>query len=402
MSKKKTHEEYIAEVAKINPNIEVVERYIGANIKILHKCKIDGYEWEVLPSDILHGKGCPKCGLLSRKQKRTKSHDEYVESVNKISPDIEVVEKYIKSTTPILHKCKIDGHEWLATSNNILRGKGCPVCKHQVIGNSPEYKNSIWSSEYKDLFAKYMTEEQMQQCMPKSNIKIKVKCPYCGKLKNIAPYNLLLNGLGCTCSDGQSYPNKFIYSFLNQLHIDYISEYSCGWANGKRYDIYIPSLNCIIENHGKQHYDKNSFELIGGRTLEEELQNDKDKKEIAIKNGIEYYVELDCRISSKEWISNHIVSSQLLDIIGMKILNVNWEICDEFATSNRVKDAADLWERGMSIRDISKNLNIDKVTVRSYLKKATSLNWCDYNSKESRRRGALHLKERKRGYVLNV
>ena len=37
--KKKTHEEYIAELAIKNPNVEVLEEYLGANIRILHRYK---------------------------------------------------------------------------------------------------------------------------------------------------------------------------------------------------------------------------------------------------------------------------------------------------------------------------------------------------------------------------
>ena len=395
MSKKKTHEKYVEEVAEINSNIEVIEKYMGANTKILHRCKIDGYEWYVVPSDILHGKGCPKCGLLSMTQKRTKSHEEYVKRVCEIESDVEVIGEYIKATTPILHRCKLDGHEWLAAPNNILRGKRCPVCTHQVIGNPPEYKNSIWSSEYKDFFSKYMTTEQMKEYMPKSNIKITVKCPYCGTFKDVSPSRLLIHGLGCICSDGQSYPNKFVYSFLNQMRIKYIPEYSCCWTNGKRYDIFIQSLNCIIENHGKQHYDKNNFERIGGRTLEEEIQNDKKKRELAVKNGVEHYIELDCRISSQEWIKNSIVTSSLLNIIGKDISNINWDECNEFATSNRVKSTADLWNNGMSIIDISNDLNINRATVRGYLKRAANLGWCDYSPKIGRKRGISHTEKQK-------
>lgn len=63
MSRKKTHEEYVVEVAAINPNIEVVEEYINAKTKILHRCKIDGYEWYAIPYDILCGTGCPNCHM---------------------------------------------------------------------------------------------------------------------------------------------------------------------------------------------------------------------------------------------------------------------------------------------------------------------------------------------------
>lgn len=61
MAKRKTQEEYIAEVSMINPNVEVLGQYIDSNTKILHRCKIDGYEWNAYPTHILSGHGCPVC-----------------------------------------------------------------------------------------------------------------------------------------------------------------------------------------------------------------------------------------------------------------------------------------------------------------------------------------------------
>ena len=38
-----------------------MEEYINSKTKILHKHKICGLEWRVMPSNILRGQGCPKC-----------------------------------------------------------------------------------------------------------------------------------------------------------------------------------------------------------------------------------------------------------------------------------------------------------------------------------------------------
>ena len=385
MSRKRTQEEYIHELSMANPNIEVLGIYIDSNTKILHKCKIDNYEWMARPNDLLHNRGCPVCGLLSRKTKRRKSHDQYVREVYELNPNIIVIGTYTDAKIKILHKCKIDGYEWYATPNNILRGKRCPVCTHQKIGNPPEYKNSIWSSEYKEYFSKYMTEEQMKMYMPHTAYKVDVRCPDCKNNKMISPDILLKFGLGCKCSDGQSYPNKFMYEFFNQLKINYITEYSPCWANGKRYDIYIPSFNCIIENHGRQHYEK-SFEWVGGRTLEEELNNDKEKKALAVKHGICNYIELDCRYSSQDWIKNSIIHSEIFSILNISIDSINWSECDKFATSNRIKLMANMWNNGASVKDISEIFKTHASTIRTILRKAAKLEWCNYNSEERKRR----------------
>ena len=57
----KTHDEYVRQVAAINVNIEVVEQYIDSKTKILHRCKIDGYQWKQRPDKILEGRGCRLC-----------------------------------------------------------------------------------------------------------------------------------------------------------------------------------------------------------------------------------------------------------------------------------------------------------------------------------------------------
>lgn len=57
----KSHDKYVEDLYIANPNIEVIEEYQGANIAILHRCKIDGYIWSAKPANILFGKGCPQC-----------------------------------------------------------------------------------------------------------------------------------------------------------------------------------------------------------------------------------------------------------------------------------------------------------------------------------------------------
>ena len=59
-----THEEFMEKFYKKNKNaenIEILEEYVNAKTKIKVRCKIDGYEWEMTPSNLLGGYGCPKC-----------------------------------------------------------------------------------------------------------------------------------------------------------------------------------------------------------------------------------------------------------------------------------------------------------------------------------------------------
>ena len=381
---KKTHKKYISELEITNPSVMVLEEYIGSHTKILHKCVICGHEWNVCPSDLLSGSGCPECAKLVRAQKHRRSHNEYIEEVREINPNIDVVEIYQGIETKILHKCKIDGYEWMVTPHNILSGQNCPVCSGKAIGNPPEYKNSIWASEYRNFLSKYLSEEQMKLHTPHTRKRLDVVCPDCGRQHyNVQIFDLSRSGIVCACSDGQSYPNKFIYNLLSQLKVEYEIEYSTDWSNGRKYDVFIPSLNCIIENHGAQHYKECT---LTKRTLKEEQENDKYKEYLAKENGINYYIVIDCSKSEVEFIKKSVLKSCLPLLLSFDSNTINWEECDKFATSNLIKIAAELWDNGLTTKDIADKLKVAQETIIIYLKKASTFGWCDYSKQESMNR----------------
>lgn len=182
MGKKKTHEEYVAEVAEKNPDIEVVGKYVGAHINIVHKCKRCGYEWNPKPSNVLRGKGCPKCFGNAKV-----TYTEYISEVVKINPNIEVLGEYINSITPILHKCKIDLYEWMAIPNNILRGSGCPKCA----GNIKRTCNGY----IKEVAVKNPNIEVVGMYID-ARVPITHRCKIDGYLWEASPYSIL-GGCGC-------------------------------------------------------------------------------------------------------------------------------------------------------------------------------------------------------------
>lgn len=124
----KTQEQYIKEVKDINPDIEVIGEYKGAHKRIAHKCLVHNITWDTSPTSILMGCGCKECAKEKHYAKSAKTHNQYVEELKIANPNIDVLEKYIDSLTPILHKCKKDGYEWRATPTNLLYRTGCPKC----------------------------------------------------------------------------------------------------------------------------------------------------------------------------------------------------------------------------------------------------------------------------------
>jgi predicted nucleic acid-binding Zn-ribbon protein len=64
--KRKTTEEYKNSLVKKGIKFQVLEPYMTAHTKILHKC-LEGHEWKAKPNDILNGRGCPGCAKTSFK-----------------------------------------------------------------------------------------------------------------------------------------------------------------------------------------------------------------------------------------------------------------------------------------------------------------------------------------------
>lgn len=222
-------------------------------------------------------------------------------------------------------------------------------------------------------------------------------CKDCGNKKEVDTYSVVKGrSIGCSCGDGISYPEKFIMCLLKQLNIEFktqLSKTELEWCDKYRYDFYIPEYNMIIETHGEQHYRDNSNFKV---SLKEVQENDRIKKELALNNGIENYIVLDCRKSELEWIKNSIFNSKLIKYFDLS--NIDWLRCEEFALKNIVKEVCLLKKNNpnMTTGEIGNIIDISYDNARAYLKKGAKLGWCDYNPKEELKKTWI-----KKGQVLN-
>ena len=124
---RKTPERFEYELSIVNPDVELLSPYIRALTKVKCRCKIDGNVFEMTPSHLLYGNGCPQCGGVKRKDTNA-----FISEMAKIQPEIEVIGEYVNNKTPILLRCIMCGMEWTAAPNALIkkhnRGTGCPHC----------------------------------------------------------------------------------------------------------------------------------------------------------------------------------------------------------------------------------------------------------------------------------
>lgn len=118
----KTKDQYTEQLK--NKNIVCIGKYVNSTTKVRHKCLIDGYEWDIQPSQILNGRGCPKCS-----NHVCKNQEYFVNEVKSINPHVEVIGEYINAKTKIEFRCKKCNYKWYTTPDVILIGCGCPLCK---------------------------------------------------------------------------------------------------------------------------------------------------------------------------------------------------------------------------------------------------------------------------------
>ena len=307
-----------------------------------------------------------------------KNRGEFLYNVGDIINEKIILKRYKHNNTLYYdYKCLIDNNIDKMTEYNLKNGMSCNVCVNQKILKGI---NDIATTDSNSVQLFKNIEDCYTHCRGSTD-KVVMICPNCGKekLRQIDLY-FRYKSLACICDDRISYGEKMIFSILTQLNINF--EYhkrDFDWLKPfkKEYDFYIPSLNCVIEAHGKQHYE----ESARGRSLKEENENDELKERLAKENGIQHYIIIDCRQSDLDFIKNSIIIHEQLNNL-IDITSIDWIKCYEFSSSTRVKEACELWNNGIhSTVEIAKIMKLSKSTIQKYLNRGVKLNWCDYNAK---------------------
>lgn len=115
-------------------NITVLDNeYINAHTKILCKCNICNHEWNPTYSNISQGKGCPSCQKINQSKNKRLSQSEVKEFLN--LKNIELLDVYIDSKTPILCKCNKCDYVWKSGGLNYIKtfNATCQNCNNQKL-----------------------------------------------------------------------------------------------------------------------------------------------------------------------------------------------------------------------------------------------------------------------------
>lgn len=281
-----THDEFISKVKNKNPNIIVLDEYTKASNYINCKCKVCGTIWRPKGAYLLVGNGCPVCArkhLNSIAQiKRDNRHEDFINEIAKISPNIIIQSSYKHSHEKVKCECKVCGNKWLSSPHALLMNHGCRICGIESARKKRVKKSDVFIEEMKCR----NTDIEIKGNYVNSKYPIECRCKKCGCEWKATPNNLLKsNGTGCpNCAFSKGEDN--IKKFLTMNNVRHLSQKSFdglfGVGGGKlTYDFYIPDMNLLIEYQGQFHDGNITSGMQTPEALKKQQEHDRRKREYA-------------------------------------------------------------------------------------------------------------------------
>lgn len=322
---------------------------------------------------------------------RRKTNEKFQEELRKLREqghDVYTDDVYTGNKTMMDFYCS-KGHHWQSNSNRILSGQYCPCCiNRKVIAGY----NDLWTTHV-EVAVLLQDPEVGYQHTYGSKYKTNFICPYCGNIIFKSIKTVYMRGLGCQrCGDTISYPNKFIRALLSQLDVENVDyEYSPQWARPYLFDNYceINGASFLIEadggvGHGNKAFGSNEIDTVG-------VERDNIKDTLAYEHGMNV-IRIDCNYKDNnryQYIKQNILNSELANIIDLS--RVDWDRCHIEALSSLVHKSAKMYNDGLSLGDIARNIGYSADTVKRWLRQATDVDLCAYSAEETRKRSRRYL-----------
>jgi hypothetical protein len=147
---------------------------------------------------------------------KKKTNDEFLYDLKLVTDTLLPLEQYINAKTKISIQCKVCGNIFAATPDNLLRGKGCPICALQCRALKRRKTHEEFIREMEIKHPELVVNSQYITVFDKVNCT----CKICNTSFDGAPANMLY-GTGCPkCGDrkiGQKLTKPFL-QFKKELY----------------------------------------------------------------------------------------------------------------------------------------------------------------------------------------
>ena len=184
-----------------------VGEYINIGSKIECRCLKCENVWHPPAGNLIGGKSqCPKCSKINSALLRKKSHEDFLQTIQSLNPNVEILGEYLSNKKRIKCKCKICGKIWNPISGSLLQGCGCSSCAYKVRGKN----RRTTQLDFVDKLSKSNPGIEIIGEYSGAFEPIKCKCKVCGNIWSPRAHDVLL-GSGCPeCSNSAT-------SFLEQF-----------------------------------------------------------------------------------------------------------------------------------------------------------------------------------------
>ena len=315
-----TQEEFIELARTNNQYSDVVGEYAGLKKPILCRCRVCGELYTAQAERVAKGVMHNKCKSVKIAATRLKDLEHVQERVNKVLPNIEVLDDYRENDDAnkrrLKCKCKVCGHIWTPLKHHVYDGHGCPNCYNKGKVTNDEIFRQRMSEIHPDIellsdYSGYHDKVKLR-CIhdgyewyaePSKLLRgNKTGCPLCGghlkvtydafqkrvKSKNPAiiftsDFKSIKEPIECSCSVCNHqwktnagvllYGNAFcpnckgkrskgeaaIFEYLRSRNIYFEEQKTfdgCADKHKLPFDFYIPSLNTCVEFDGPQHFQE--------------------------------------------------------------------------------------------------------------------------------------------------
>lgn len=286
--------------------------------------------------------------------------------------------------------CQICKYHFDILESTLDQMGGCSVCSHHKVLKG---YNDMWTTN-QELASMLANPEDGYLYAEKSNKKLDWRCPDCEYIiKDKSPATVEAQGLACPkCSDGVSYPNKFMFNVLIQLNEDFVPEKKFDWCVFKKYnsnqntyglyDFVIKNKKLIIEMDGGLNHKDGKAYKNDERIMKEALYKDNMKDVLAKQNGYKV-IRIDCKYfdikDRKQKCIDGILSSDLNELYDLSI--VNWDIAHTYGLKSKVYEVCKLYNDGLLANQICEHVKLSLTTVCNYLQQGNESGLCKYASK---------------------
>ena len=225
------------------------------------------------------------------KTRKHRTHEQYVEELKELRPNIEIIDTFINMVTKVKHRCKVCGHEWSPTPHDMLsKNKGnCPNCSkmraaeklkrqrykigESIIDNNRnitiiDVKHEAKSNGHKIWFYKYKCNKCEVELASLKNQRRKIKAvEYKGGKCELCNYDKNISALE--------------FHHLNPEEKDFtISGYKCKWEVLKKEldKCILVCSNCHREIHNPQSTIQNIKEMVEKHKIDVQIKVETHKR----------------------------------------------------------------------------------------------------------------------------